>query len=152
MNHVLNFNKWAKLNEDATSLPLNAQQIVDKIGAAMDNGNFLGWGTDDTSLYKVIVGKINNSNYQQVLALVKKKGYNTICGWISQDVQHHSANSFEEFFDKENEKIVYGIERHLQQFNKSEKIGTDSYYGSGKDAGGSRQGTGAETVRKITGQ
>jgi hypothetical protein len=154
MNHVLNFNKWAKLNENVESATAySPQQIVDKLKAAMKNGNVFGLGTDDTSVYKVVVGKINKSNYEAVRSLVQKlHKYPTIGAWLSTDMASYAPNSFEQLFDPQNDRIVSGLRRHLKQFNENEDISSSSYHGSGKDAGGSRQGPGAETVRKIMGQ
>jgi hypothetical protein len=123
-------------------------QIVQNIRVAMK-----GAGTNDKAIYDAIVGGIRDkATYDAVLAMVNKKGFKTVISYLEQDMQTYAANSFEEFFSPANNRITGGIQRHLQQFNPNEAWGYSGYHGSGKDAGGSSQGAGAETVRGFTGQ
>lgn len=127
-------------------------QIVQAIRIAMKN-NYLALDmTDERGIYKIVVGQINKANYPAVLAMVNKKGYKTICDWLSTEMEESYPNTFRSIFSGTNDQIVRGIERHLSQYNPNEDMAmASSSYGSERQDYHTDDRTGAETVRKIMG-
>ena len=95
----------------------NGENAIKSITKAMS-----GLGTDERAIQRAVYSIKNKADYEEALAAVKKLGYKTIGAYISTDMEYVPYGSnIGGLYDEQND-IVDEVERHLGQFNSSEKV------------------------------
>ena len=127
MSHVLNFNNWSKLNEEATALAGGnyaglASNIVGMLMAAMGSA-----GTDEEKIYQALQKITNRDIYVAVVKLVQTspnikrdwgKNFNTVMDFIQTDFFQQKQG--EKSFTNDGEWLQK-YEDILNKFNENER-------------------------------